>query len=259
MPTRARRLAAFALSITVFGFVLPTRASAAPIAFEATLSLRFGSLPGLFVRGTGIGESSGPGGTASIPAGTFGIHQISPISPPLASLFWSLAYLRPGQINQKAPLPGATGTNRTLAFDGSTGTMPLDASIYLLNKASKLVADAAMGVLGVGGQAQFTVVGVTTGTMIGNPYRLGMTTATGRLSLGLFSTVILRGSGFDRRTAGGGGRLQLVSPGMIRFRAIGTVPILSTLTIDFVPEPTTALLFACGLMALGALRRRTAG
>jgi hypothetical protein len=119
----------------------------------------------------------------------------------------------------------------------------------------------AIGVLGAGGQAQFTVLGITTGTVIGNPYRLGMTTATGRLqSLNNYtSTAILTGSGFDRRTLGGGGRLQLVSPGMIRFRILGTAPILSTLTIDFVPEPATALLVAGGLAALGLLARRGRG
>ena len=69
-------------------------------------------------------------------------------------------------------------------------------------------------------------------------------------------STVLHAIGFDARTPGGGGRLQLVSPGTIVVPAFGTLPILSTLTIDFVPEPTTALLLGGGLMALGALHRR---
>jgi hypothetical protein len=77
---------------------------------------------------------------------------------------------------------------------------------------------------------------------------------------GLNSTMTtLVGTGFDNRTASGPGTLQLVSPNVVDFNALGTVPVLSTLTITFVPEPTTALLLGAGLAALACLsRRRTA-
>jgi hypothetical protein len=68
--------------------------------------------------------------------------------------------------------------------------------------------------------------------------------------------VVFQGLGFDARTPGGGGRLQLVSPGMISALGLGTLPVLATLTIEFVPEPATAVLVAGGLAALAAAARR---
>jgi hypothetical protein len=89
--------------------------------------------------------------------------------------------------------------------------------------------------------------------IVGNPYQLGMVTAMGALQ-GVPSTVM--GTGFDNRTLGGLGTLQLVSPASIGLGTGGSLAMLATLSITFVPEPTTALLVGGGLVALGALRRR---
>ena len=67
------------------------------------------------------------------------------------------------------------------------------------------------------------------------------------------STVM--GTGFDNRSAGGAGVLQLVTPTRIGLGALGSLASLATLTITIVPEPATALLVACGLAGLAALRR----
>ena len=91
------------------------------------------------------------------------------------------------------------------------------------------------------------------GTVKANPYQLGMVTVMGALN-GSPSTVM--GTGFDNRTAGGAGVLQLVSPTIVGLGALGSLASLATLTLHIVPEPATALLVACGLAGLGALRRR---
>ena len=92
------------------------------------------------------------------------------------------------------------------------------------------------------------------GTVKANPYQLGMVTVMGGVN-GVPSTVM--GTGFDNRTAGGAGVLQLVSPTIVGLGALGSLASLATITLEIVPEPATALLVACGLAALGALRARS--
>jgi hypothetical protein len=58
--------------------------------------------------------------------------------------------------------------------------------------------------------------------------------------------VTLVGTGFDLRTGAGGGHLQLVSPNAMTLGELGSIPTLMTLSIEFVPEPATALLLAGG-------------
>ena len=57
-------------------------------------------------------------------------------------------------------------------------------------------------------------------------------------------------------TLGGGGTLQLVSPNIVDFGALGTLPALMTLTITFTPEPATAMLLGAALAALAVIQRR---
>jgi hypothetical protein len=68
-------------------------------------------------------------------------------------------------------------------------------------------------------------------------------------------------SGFDARTAGGLGTVQLVSPVSIKTNVSGSdqIPSFAIISLNFVPEPTTALLVAGGLLALGlrGARRRS--
>jgi hypothetical protein len=223
---------------------------AAPMGFTGTLTLQFGSLGTFSGNGSGTGDFGPGGGTASIPAGAFSMGQTVSLPFPLGAIIFKVAVAGPGQLGAVAPL--ASGSNLAFSFDGSNGTMGLSASAYLLNKAGKALGAIPIDVIGVGGTAPFSALGIINGTVFGAGYQLNMVSASGTF---LSNPMFVAGTGFDNRDANGVGVLQLVSPAMIDMGALGTLPVLATLTIA-TPEPGTFLLLGAGLAALGVAARR---
>ena len=239
---------------------LVSSATAAPLSFAATLTLQVGTLPDITGTGAGIGDFAGAGGTASIPAGVFSIASTSPINPALLAID-GFGVGAPGQGGPNQ-LPLSPGTNQALAFGGVTGTMGLDMSGYLITgyvngtgPTPNNLAAIPLAVVGNPPCCKLPTfgVGLIMGTIKAFPYQLGMVTVMGALN-GSPSTVM--GTGFDNRTAGGLGVLQLVSPTVIGLGALGSLASLATLTLHIVPEPATALFVALGVAALSALRAR---
>jgi hypothetical protein len=62
-------------------------------------------------------------------------------------------------------------------------------------------------------------------------------------------------TGADLRTASGAGTLVLISPMFVRTNLAGDIPTFATLTLNYVPEPSTLLLVGVGIAGL-ALRGR---
>jgi hypothetical protein len=62
-------------------------------------------------------------------------------------------------------------------------------------------------------------------------------------------------TGADLRTASGAGTLLLITPIYIRTNLAGDIPTFATLTLNYVPEPSTLLLVGVGIAGL-ALRGR---
>jgi hypothetical protein len=228
-------------------------ASAAPAPFNGSLSVTVGTLPPVAVNGNGIGDTNPSGGTASIPAGVFSIGQTALLPTPLLNVIFGFAVAGPGQGGKVAPF--APGSNLALAFNGSTGNMGLNASAYLLNKGNKAVAAIPLGIIGQGGSLTFTVLGgLASGTLFANPYQLGMATVTG--TFGTDPPLVIMATGFDNRDGSGAGTLQLVSPTLVEISGLGSLAAMAVLTINFVPEPGTALLLGAGLAGLAAVGRK---
>jgi len=87
--------------------------------------------------------------------------------------------------------------------------------------------------------------------------------ATARATRGPFYTNFAR-SGYDNRTAGGAGNIQLVSPMLTHWRTpAGGVDYetaaIGKLTLTFAPEPSSALLLVAGVSLLGLVYRSSRG
>jgi len=239
-----RRVSSVLVSLLTFGVV--TASSAAILPMPATLELAIGTLPPLSLSGVAAAASSaGAGGAATLPAGAISGAPIVTVSPPLL-----------GQIDRIAVAWSCcdllvSATNGPLSFDGTTGTMSLDGSAYLLMGPS-IAGVIPLGVVGVGGTQMFHVLTLVQGVIQGNPYQLGMLTLMGALNTAPHT---LMATGVDDRTAGGGGTLVLVSPTTVDLGPLGTLAAIATLTLG-VPEPGTLALVTGGVVALAAIGRR---
>ena len=205
---------------------LSASAMAAPKAFTGTLTIRLGLGFNSDTPGSGTGTSDGGfGSPATIGSGVFPVQTTFTGSPPFLGIVTALEIAAPGS-------PGVPGGNGALNWNGSTGTMPLNASAFLKGFGTTL-GSIPLNVVGVGGTQPFQL-GTLPGSVVGNIYELGYFTLTGFFD-GSFRTVFA--SGFDNRTANGLGQLQMVSPTYINFSGFGTIPAAAIVSLNFQPPP----------------------
>jgi hypothetical protein len=241
-------------------FAMASAASAGTGDVTANLSVTIGTLPPAgFSGGSSSASSAGAGGAATLPAGAInGVFQTA-INPPLLGILDGIGVAVPGLAINSAFGTPAAAVNDPLAWGGTTGTMALNASAYLL-MAGTIVAEVPLGVVGVGGTQMFHVLSLVSGTINANPYQLGAVTLMGSLNM---ANHTLMGTGADNRTANGNGTLVLVSPTTVSLGALGALASISTLTLTYsnVPEPNAALLAGAavaGLVGLAGWRKRRA-
>ena len=236
--------------IAAGALVFGASSASAALFDNASVSLQVvvGSLAPIEFSASGItANSDGQGGAATLPGGVLAGTFTAAISPPLLNLINQIGVGAPGGL----PLQGAV--NNPLDFNGTTGTMSLDASAYLIGL---LTIEVPLGVVGVGGTQNITVVGIAA-TIFANPYQLGMVTVQGSLN----GNHTLIGTGVDNRNADGSGTLVLVSPTLVNITGLGSLAALATLTINYAsstpaPEPGTLLLLGTGFLGLVAIGRK---
>jgi hypothetical protein len=236
-----------------------TAAQAGIGAVTANLSVTIGTLPPAgFSGGAAAASSAGVGGAATLPANAVSGTFATAINPPLVGIIGGVAVAGPGQVAVAIPAMGPA-TNNPLAWNGTTGTMSLNASAYLAsNPTSVPAAEIPLAVVGVGGMQAFHVITFVSGNITANPYQLGSVTLMGSLN-GTNHTIM--DTGVDNRTAAGNGTLVLVSPTNVSLGALGNLAAIARLTLTYsgiptVPEPGTLLLLGTGFAGLIAVGRK---
>jgi hypothetical protein len=100
------------------------------------------------------------------------------------------------------------------------------------------------------GACTFCLTGVNASWTAGTGLITNVATALG----GPLQNITVMGN--NALTPGGGGTLTLVSPGKVITNLTGPIPLISTLTLTYVPEPGTLLLLGAGVAGLAALGRK---
>jgi hypothetical protein len=253
------KLSSLGAALALIALFAASPVRAAEFEVSATLTVQLGTLGGPALTGTGIGTSDGQFLGASIPAGliTLSTTAIVPITPPAIGLSLITVPIDP-------PVLNAAGTFVPGGGDGGGlgGLMGNSAVSNLFFTNGNPAGSVALDPLGGGGTVMALVAALPV-TVVGAAWtdlQLNATTPTKTIMVmeaptGIPSTVT--GVAFDKRTAGGAGTVQLVSPVIAKIFAgnLGNLPVIGVLALQFVPEPGTTLLFGSAIVGLLAVAR----
>ena len=225
-------------------------ASAGPLGFTGSLGLVIANLPPITVTGAGTAFVNGAGGafeSLDLTGGEFATVASIPVDDPGAF-----------------PIAGVIGdaANGAGHFAGSPlgGKMPVlgSATLCLFHAcdadpvANVVIPFTEGGTSGVGLGGQIVASGFVNLTVTFAPWTTGQATVGGASIEGY-----LRGPGGQPATEVlPGGSAQLVTPIAIQTSIGEDVPAFGILTLEFVPEPGTLVLFGAGTAGLAAAGRR---
>ena len=246
---RALRLVAAGLLVLPFA-----AASARALPYTGALELNFGLVAPITGSGAGDGASApdavaiGPGANL-----TTTLSRVTPAAFPIVEFLLT----GPGGLTAAGFAAGAGPGG------GLGGDAPLTGSARIgwFGPPPFTFVTLPLSVIGVEGATAMASsdLGVAM-TVFAGAWTTGTAEVIGTTFI-FEGEVLAQGIGTDTRTAGGAGTIVLVSPALIRTNVAfsDNIPMITTLTLNFVPEPGTATLLAAGLGGLAALGRRRSG
>lgn len=257
-----RRFGALAALFVVFsGVALAAPAHAGVLPFTGTLQVEIGSVT---VSWPGAGSAvvngaaalGGPIAALSVPRGAFVVTGLTtPVTDP--SVF-PIAGLQVTASN-------ATGDFAETAMGKVRGVMPIDGvskvCLFSNTGCSAALANVSvpLSVIGFGGQVAAT--GAVNLTVQGAPWTTGFTAIVPPFGSALTRMGFAHGPASNTSSAATeGGSIQLVTPIVVWTNITIAQPSIfgfATMTLHFVPEPTTALLVGGGIALLTATGLRT--
>jgi hypothetical protein len=237
-------VAALGLAGAAQGAVL----SSASISVPLGLSLVFPP-----ITGTGIGNSVGLGATATLSSnvlqGVVSGYGDPYVPPPIDQLILSLTGHAAGSFVAGGGPGGGLGGPMTLG--GALTVNAYSGNVTLLSVPLSVVGKPGGFVSVTGGGGTITQVSGTGWTTGAQTLMAPATTLSGRST----TPTTVTATGTDLRTASGAGTLVLITPLFVRTNLTGDHVSFATLTLNYVPEPSTLLLVGVGIGGL-ALRGR---
>jgi hypothetical protein len=203
------------------------------------------------ITGTGAGTSVGVGATATLGSSTLTGVATGTVTaaPPITQVVLSLTGHAAGSFTPSGGPGGGLGGPMTLG--GAGKVLGYSGQVTFVSLPLSFAGQPGGHVLLTGTQptiVQAYGTGWTTGpwTLMVPATNIGGWTQT---------PYTVTATGADLRTASGAGTLVLISPLFIRSNLMD-VPTFATLTLNYVPEPSTLLLVGLGIAGLALHGRR---